>query len=81
MATFQDLIKGSEFQDQIKYSKDVLGRGGFGSVFKVAFNGKQVAVKMIPKDLVRPFEDRLLDNLTHENLVSYQAREEHGSCM
>ncbi len=57
---------------QIQFnSKDILGEGGFGSVFRGTFDGREVAVKRVVMTKVNDNEENVLKQLDHPNVIKF----------
>ena len=65
----------------VKNEENVLGRGGFATVYKGKFNGRDVAVKRVLVEDINKNNDRelvALQNLVHPNIVVLYHSEDEG---
>ena len=61
---------------QIERSREILGRGGFSTVFKGRFDNKDVAVKRVLLEDVDSREEEFLTNYQHPNILNLFRAEE-----
>ena len=54
---------------QVDCSQEILGRGGFGTVFKGRFDNKDVAVKQVLTADVNDGEEKFLTQHRHPNIL------------
>ena len=64
---------------KIKCTQTELGKGGFGTVVKGLFDGKEVAVKRVPIVDVDKREEEFLNKYQHPNILKLFHAEEHDN--